>query len=610
MPSSPFLLYSGLGVLAAISLLTLAASFFTLIVSPFLLWRYRKAVARLMSAQSGEAEHRIASGAHSERDSSLSLQDSDVVEADPISSSRENHLADRLYRQTISEPRRHARKHALAGVLFALLVGLAGFFAFSQTQVNYLRAPAHPLQFLFMFWTFAWPIVLTTNIVAAASRRNRWLNVLIYFVILLALGGLVALTPTEASFQSANVNLPAWSGETPIRLAGKWNLFNLAPTLLIVTFRNRRMRAVAPLVLSFMTVLSAGVLGMYAAAFLYQELSVAAIAWAADTLGVSVVVALIGYFLLLCTVACLLFGVLGWGLLIWMRSGYQRKTASDQSLAIDALWLIFTSFYAVMLAIAGPGWALSALVAFFVFKIAVRIGNKSLRSKSDSREYDPALLVLRVFALGKRSEILFDTVTKHWRHVGNVRLIAGTDLALTTVAPHQFLAFVSGKLNQLFIRSEAAIDASLAGLDSRRDADGRFRINDFFCHADTWQGVLTRLIKSTDVVLMDLRSLTENNAGCVFEIKELLNAMPLERLVFVVDHTTDKDFLKQTLQEASRELRSDSPNVGLPSSALHPFELNSLGYSELQGLLRRICGAVGFRHAREALHKGKKGVRS
>ena len=546
-----------------------------------------------MSAQAGEAEQRIASDAQSEAASALAPEESDSVKPNPISFARENHFADRLYRLTISEPRRHACKYAIAGVLFALLMGLAGFFAFSQTQINYLRAAAHPLQFLFMFWTFAWPIVLTTHIVAGASRRNRWLAALSYFAVLIALGGLVALTPTEAAFQAVNVTLPAWSGETPIRLVSKWNLFNFPPTLLFITFRHRRVRAVAPLVLSFMTVVSAGVLGIIAAAFLYRETSVAAIAFASKTLGVSVIAALIGYFLLLFILACLLFGVLGWRLLVWLRSAYQRKTVSDQSLAIDALWLIFASFYAVMLAFAGPGWALAGLAAFVIFKIAVRVGNKRLKPKNESPEHEPALLVLRVFSLGKRSEFLFDAITKHWRYLGDVRLIAGTDLALSTVAPHRFLAFVSGKLSQLFIRSEAAMIRSVAELDTGRDADGRFRINDFFCHADTWQSVLSKLVKSTDVVLMDLRSLAKNNAGCVFEIQELLNAVPLGRLVFVIDDTTDKDFLKQTLAESWRELRSGSPNIGLSSAALHPFELRSLRYSEIQDLLQRLCAAVG-----------------
>ena len=284
--------------------------------------------------------------------------------------------------------------------------------------------------------------------------------------------------------------------------------------------------------------------------------------------------------------------MLGWRLLVWIRNGYQHKSISDQSLAVDALWLLFASFYAVMLAFAGPGWALSAVVAFVIFKGAVEVGNKLLRSKSQSRRHNPALLVLRVFSLGKRSESLFEFVTKQWRYVGDVRLIAGTDLAMSTVAPHRFLAFVSGKLSQVFIRSEAALERSIAELDSARDADGRFRINDFFCHVDTWQTVLLRLVKSTDVVLMDLRSFARSNAGCVFEIKALLNSVPLERLVFVFDKTTDKRFLEQTLEESYGELRSNSPNRGASLSALQLFELQSFGHCELQGLLRKLCTAV------------------
>ncbi|MGH7855546.1 MAG: hypothetical protein ACREP3_19015 [Candidatus Binatia bacterium] len=588
MASSPFLFHTGLGVITALAFLLLAASVLTLIVSTILLWLYRRAVARLMSAQAGQPELRTAAGAPSDPVSAPARQD-----CDPVAFSGEDYLADRVYHLTISQPRRHARKYAVAGALFALLMGLAAFLAFSQTQMTYLRAAAHPRQFFFMFWTFVWPIVLTTNIVAAASRRSQCVTTGIYFAVLVVLAGFVVLISTESPIQVGSLSLPAWSGETPLRLAGRWILFNLAPTLMIVTFRNRRLRAVAPVVLSFMTVISAGLLSMITAAFLYQDLSVAAIDFAAETLGVSVLAALIGYFLLLGVVACILSGVIGWWLLLWIRSGYRRKIVSDQSLAIDTLWLIFGSFYAVILAFAGPAWALSAPLAFFIFKIAVSVGNKRLLPGDDRVRYAPALLVLRVFSLGKRSEILFDAVTKRWRYVGNVRLIAGTDLAFATVAPHQFLAFVSGGLSGLFIRDETAVDRIPAEMDTRRDRDGRFRLNDLFCHADTWQRVLSMLVKSTDVVLMDLRSFAANNAGCVFEIKELLNTVPLQRLVFVVDATTDKSFLQHTFEESCGALRSDSPNLGCSSSTVQPFALGSLAHDELQRLMSRLCTAVG-----------------
>jgi hypothetical protein len=246
-----------------------------------------------------------------------------------------------------------------------------------------------------------------------------------------------------------------------------------------------------------------------------------------------------------------------------------------------------------MLAFAGPGWALSAVAAFVIFKVAVRAGNRMLRQIPKNGVKTPDLLVLRVFSLGKRREVLFDAVTRHWRYIGNVYLIAGTDLALSTVAPHQFLAFLSGRLDRLFVRGEMTLERSLRALDPRRDADGRFRINDFFCHADTWQRVLLRLLKSTDVVMMDLRNFAKNNAGCVFEIKELVQRVPFERLVLIVDATTDKTFLDQVLGESHRELSDDSPNHGLSLSSVQKVDIRSLSNRALQNLLRKLCVAGG-----------------
>jgi hypothetical protein len=98
----------------------------------------------------------------------------------------------------------------------------------------------------------------------------------------------------------------------------------------------------------------------------------------------------------------------------------------------------------------------------------------------------------------------------------------------------------------------------------------------FFCHANTWQSVLLRLVKSTEVVLMDLRSFAQSNAGCVFEIKELLNTVPLQRLAFVVDGTTDKTFLMRTLEESRSELRFNSPNreLSCPRCSRSSFNLS------------------------------------
>jgi hypothetical protein len=124
------------------------------------------------------------------------------------------------------------------------------------------------------------------------------------------------------------------------------------------------------------------------------------------------------------------------------------------------------------------------------------------------------------------------------------------------------------------------------------DADGRFRINDFFCHADSWQLVLSRLIGRADAVLMDLRSFCASNAGCIYEINALLNAMPLAQLVLVVDDSTDLPFLEQTLQACLRDLPPASPNAGQTLSALRLFDLRAVRQREVTRLTQHICAAV------------------
>nr|ACF98061.1 hypothetical protein [uncultured bacterium 888] len=588
MPSSPALAHSGFGVIAAILLLALLASGATLIASTLLVWRYRRKVDRLMSMRAGALSARDAGV----RTMGHPSDDTGKHAADPfLSVGCQGDRAGRLFRRMLEDSRRHACKYALAGSSFALVVAVGAFAAFSQIQVNYLAAASHPLQLVFLFWTFSWPVVLTINIVAARSWRNRWRNVAVYFAVLAVLGALVALTPTEAPFRAGEIVLPAWHGESPLRLAMKWSTFNAFPTLLVLVFRHNRIRAIAPMVLSFMTVVCAGVLAVIAAAFLYQTASLQVISAAIDSLGMSTVAATAGYLLLLCALAVTVSTVLGWLLLVWIRRRYQRKKASDQSLAIDALWLIFVTFYTVVLSSAGPGWALVAMAAFLLFELVVWAGDRILRLK---RVADPAtLLVLRVFALGRRSEALFDILARRWRYVGHVNLIAAADLALSTIAPHRFLAFISGRLDRVFIRDEASLTHAVAGMDRECDADGRFRINDFFCHADTWQGALAVLIGRTDVVLMDLRGLSAGNVGCVYEIRQLVNTVPVERLVFVVDVSTDHPFLQQTWGNACLDLPAGSPNSGRPDLAPRLFELDSPAPQAIDDLLLRMCVAAG-----------------
>ncbi len=175
--------------------------------------------------------------------------------------------------------------------------------------------------------------------------------------------------------------------------------------------------------------------------------------------------------------------------------------------------------------------------------------------------------------------------------MGNVQFIGGPDLAAATVEPHEFLDFVSGRLERQFVDSPDALALRLATLDTRPDFDGRYRVNDFFCHDDTWRATLASLVRHSDAVLMDLRGFSPARQGCVYEVRELVETVPLDRLVMTVDATTDTPFLERTLLEAWAAMGTDSPN----RQGDHELRLVRLERVDLWGiahLLRMLCRAA------------------
>jgi hypothetical protein len=237
----------------------------------------------------------------------------------------------------------------------------------------------------------------------------------------------------------------------------------------------------------------------------------------------------------------------------------------------------------------GAYWMLSGFAAFLAHKLVCHAGFCVLARRA-RLEPPPTLLLLRVFSLGRRSERLFDALTTHWRHLGVVRLIAGPDLATTTVEPHEFLDFVSGRLARRFIDGPMALERRLSETGSRPDHDGRYRVGDFFCHDDTWHEVLTRLAAESNAVLMDLRGFSAANAGCIFELQALVNVVPLRRVVLVYDRATHRPFLDETLRQAWASLRAESPNRG--NAAVPVNLLRYEGSPMLPSLLRALCAAA------------------
>ncbi|MEO1393069.1 MAG: hypothetical protein AAFV90_09175 [Cyanobacteria bacterium J06634_5] len=543
----------------------------TLLLSLLLLHSYRRAVVRSMGRDAGgrnAGSHNTGSrdaggyafGAlqppsskDSEEVSSKDSGQSGAIAAAAKSSSnrvinRDLSPADKatLYARLLEAPWRQAAIYGMGGLGYAMVMSLALHLSF-QMQIL-------PVRFLCILWLYLWPTLIIFNLVAASTKRILSRSLIAYFVGLVGWGLLA---------DSASVLTFNW---TEILIL--WMTFNLPATVLLLAFLHPQIRAVGPLVLTGTLFVVTGFLS-----FLFlissQDLFLKGVVILGTALGQNhfFLFLAIGFVLSLVVVAPIV-----WGLLRWIRRSYEQKRISEQGLLLVAIGLFFGLAHSIGLAsMSGSGWVVIGAIAFAVFVGVSRVLMTRARSQLKRSTQGVNLLLLRVFALGQRSDQLFQSLSLHWRHIGSIQMIAGPDLLNTTIEPHEFLDFVTGKLARRFIDSPQTLAQRLKERDLEPDLDRRFRVNDFFCYNDTWRLALLSLLETSDVVLMDLRSFSQQRAGCIFEINTLIHGVPVEQVVLLVDDTTDTAFLQKTIQTAWHSQPATSPNILKSADALKTF---------------------------------------
>jgi hypothetical protein len=557
----------------ALYVVLVVAALLTLVGSWLLIWRYQRGVEAAMH-ESGIAAPAAAAAPATPlaAPSSATLAPGTPAPAPPAPRAD----ADALLERARSAPREAALGSLAAGLAFALILAVAFLVAVPEART----LP----RFLFTVWVDCWPIVVAVAFTAPSFARAAAIGAVAYFIPFVV-GVLVAMAIPEAPPESIEAAVMALQVTIPPSLLLRyWLIYAALPTVVLLLFLNPRTRAVSPLLLAFTTIVVSGCMAAWLAVFSAPGMEL--VVHAVEVTRLSVAWMLAGT-LVMSIVAC---ASLGWLALAWVRKAYLAKSISDRSLGLDAFWLFFAAIYSAEFAVQGPAWLVVGVLAFVACKL-VFVGQRRL-ARRRSRVLAPrGLTFLRVFALGAKSNALFDALAKHWRRIGSMQLITGPDVAHSVVQPHQLLDFVSGRLASHFIADARTLEARMAQRDRAPDRDGWYRVNSFFCRADTWQAVLARLVGEGDVILMDLRSFSARNAGCVHEIRHLVRFVPLGRCVFVVDASTDVGDLRAVLREAASGLPDGAPNRSIDAGAIALHHVDSPG-AALPRLLRTLCAAA------------------
>jgi hypothetical protein len=549
----------------AVFVILAGASILTLVGSLFVLWRYRLAVERAMGVNA-----QVGAEATAAADTGRPL-----IAAAATRMAGDDRVA--LFGRAAAAPRVEIACIVAAGLAYAAVLASALLLARVEVRT--------PWRFALTLWIDAWPIVIAMALSTASFVRTAAIATAAY-ALLFVVGTVTMIALPDDSPETAGAMLVVLGDTvTPEMMAKFWLVFAAAPAAVVVLFLNPRLRAVSPLTLAFAMVWIAALIAAWTAivASPFRELPLRLAdathgGWAGWlVLGVAFVVGLAASV------------VAAWLAARWIRSATLAGTLSDRTLAIDALFLFYAAFFAMVLALVDAVWLLAGLLAFLVYRVVVMVARAQVRRRAVALA-PRGLVFLRVFALGEKTSTLFSALAKHWRRVGSMQLIAGPDLAQSTAQPHQLLDFVAGRLSRHFIGDAGGVERAMAAIERAADRDGWYRVHSFFCRADTWQAVLARMVAKGDVVLMDLRSFSAQNAGCEHELRHLVERVPLGRCVFVVDRTTDDAHFRALVAEALAGLDATSPNRGVRADALavHPFTHGAAG---LRSLLQRLCDA-------------------
>ena len=166
-----------------------------------------------------------------------------------------------------------------------------------------------------------------------------------------------------------------------------------------------------------------------------------------------------------------------------------------------------------------------------------------------------------------------------WREFGYVYLLRSAE----SVTPDEFRQFKrSGrKFTDLLIESEKRFAAELArplpGPSRQRwhmftnvgpqtvwvrDWYGSYPPRTFLCDGKIWQPCVDMLLDQADLVVLDLSGMMPGNAGVRYEVQRVIDRIPIERVIFLADRRSDRDYLRTEIEDAWSQMAPGSPNSG------------------------------------------------
>ncbi|HET6980051.1 MAG TPA: hypothetical protein VFI24_27205 [Pyrinomonadaceae bacterium] len=421
--------------------------------------------------------------------------------------------------------------------LIILLIALSCLMAVTSASIwhalQFPDLPLRPKWIAVMALLHIWPMIPALALIWRWSRKRLFGILLLWSVVFLIVG--------------------TWRSSEEAGPLGMLALLviecGVALALMSLVFLGNATRAIAPWLLMPAAVLVLSVfIGIDALMYMAMHESpllkslVALLEWLPGRSGIFVVFAI---FVLLSSI------IAWWPMRMLGRAlgrAYSRKWLSDLLAVFTGVWAFALTDRALTLSSTAGAKALAIYLPLLWIPIVMLLARRGWQPGRA-----PTLLVLRVFQRDKEVQSLFDQVIERWRLSGNTVMIAGTDLADRTLDATGIFEFLDRRLAERFVVSPTDVARRIAAFDEAADIDGRYRVNECYCHDTTWQDALEALMHHSDVVLMDLRSFQTRNAGSRYELTKLAETSRELRVVALTDSQTDRTAANEAIASGRKE---------------------------------------------------------
>jgi hypothetical protein len=95
-----------------------------------------------------------------------------------------------------------------------------------------------------------------------------------------------------------------------------------------------------------------------------------------------------------------------------------------------------------------------------------------------------------------------------------------------------------------------------------RDWHGSYPPRMFLCDNSIWKAAVNMLLDRADLVVLDLSGLMPGNEGTRYELQQIVNRVPIERVIFLADRRSDRNYLRAEIRHAWDGMAFHSPNAG------------------------------------------------